>query len=100
MDDIAKTAMMFVTQASKYSDRSIFKISDAFEVLYTAIESFDGAHFRSAGIRRHLFEAVNVALSAIPGNRLSVRCVELGRGSYSVEWLPYASGWQAKAGRV
>jgi hypothetical protein len=96
MDDIAKTAMMFVNQASKYSDCLTFKTAEAFELLFSAIESFNGAHFQSAGARRHLSEAVNVALSAIPGNRLSVRCVELADGIYAIEWLPYVKEWQVK----
>ncbi len=78
MDGIAETAMMFVTQAAKYSDRVVFNVPDAFETLYGTIDLFDGAHLRSAKTRRHLIEAVNVALSSIPGNRVSIHCVELG----------------------
>jgi hypothetical protein len=89
MHDIAKTAMMFVNQANKYSDCQVFETTEAFEVLFAAIETFDGAHLQSAKTRRHFFEAVNVALSTIPGNRLSVRCVEHLGGAYAIEWLPY-----------
>ncbi len=37
MHDIAETAMMFVTQAAKYSDRAAFNIPQAFEILYDTI---------------------------------------------------------------
>src|SRR2546428_9814628 len=97
MDGIAETAMMFVTQAAKYSDRVVFNVPDAFETLYGTIDLFDGAHLRSAKTRRHLIEAVNVALSSIPGNQVSIRCVELAGGTYAVEWLPYVKLRPAKA---
>jgi hypothetical protein len=89
MDGIAETAMMFVTQAAKYSDRVAFNIQDAFAILYDTIDLFDGAHFRSAKTRRHLVEAVNIALSSIPGNQVSIHCVELGAETFALEWLPY-----------
>jgi len=59
MDGIAETAMMFVTQAAKHSDRVAFNIQDAFAILYDTIDLFDGAHFRSAKTRRHLVEAIS-----------------------------------------
>ena len=99
MHDIAKTAMMFVKQANKYSDRQVFKTAEAFDVLFAAIESFNGAHLQAAKTRRHFFEAVNVALSTIPGNRLSVRGVEHLGGAYTVEWLPYVEEGPVTAGR-
>ncbi len=37
MDDIAETAMMFVNQAAKYSDRAVFDIPEAFEILCDTI---------------------------------------------------------------
>jgi hypothetical protein len=89
MDNIAETAMIFVTQAAKYSDRRAFNIPEAFDVLYDTIDLFDGAHFHSAKTRRHLIEAVNVALSCIPGNQISIRCVELVGETFALEWLPY-----------
>ena len=100
MHDIAKTAMMFVNQANKYSDCQVFKAAEAFEVLFAATESFDGGHLQSAQKRRHFFEAVNVALSTIPGNRLSVRCVEYLGGVYAIEWLPYVKERPMTAGRL
>ena len=100
MDDIAETAMMFVNQAAKYSDRVVFNIPEAFEILCDTIDLFNGAHFRSAKARRHLVEAVNVALSSVPGNQVSIRCVELAGGTYAVEWLPYVKLRPAKAARL
>jgi hypothetical protein len=35
-----------------------------------------------------MFEAVNLALSSLPGNRAAVRCIE-GATGYTIEWLPY-----------
>jgi hypothetical protein len=92
MDNIAETAMMFVTQAAKYSDRGVFNIPEAFEILYDTIDLFDGAHFRSAKTRRDLVEALNIALSCIPGNQVSIRCVELVGGAFALDWLPYVKG--------
>ena len=100
MHDIAETAMMFVTQAAKYSDRAAFNIPQAFEILYDTIGLFDGAHFQSARTRRHLVEAVNVALSSIPGNRVSIHCVEIAAEAFALEWLPYVKGQLANAGRL
>jgi hypothetical protein len=100
VDDIAETAMMFVRQAAKYSDRVAFNIPEAFEILYDTIDLFDGAHFQSARTRRHLVEAVNVALSSIPGNHVSIHCVEIAGGTFAVEWLPYIEGQLANAGRL
>jgi DNA gyrase inhibitor GyrI len=99
VDDIAKSAMMFVSQAAKYSDRDLFDVPQAFDIIYDTIEAFKGAHFRSASARRHLVEAVNVTLSSIPGNQVSVRCSELMGGTYSIEWLPYSKRRLAKAWR-
>src|SRR6266516_25823 len=65
MHDIAKSAMTFVNQANKYSDCRVFKAAEAFEVLFAAIESFDGGHLQSARKRKHFFEAINMALSTI-----------------------------------
>jgi len=81
--------MMVVAQAAKHADRSTFNIPEAFDILCDTIDLFNGSHFRSAGTRQHLVEAVNVALSSMPGNRLSLRCVELAGGTYAIEWLPY-----------
>jgi hypothetical protein len=100
MHDIAKTAMVFVKRAHRYSDCVTFKTDDAFEVLFAAIESFDGGHLQTPRARRYFFEAVNVALSTIPGNQLSVRCVELADGGYAVEWLPYVKEWATTAGKL
>jgi hypothetical protein len=100
MDGIAETAMMFVTQAAKYSDRVAFDIPEAFEILYDTIELFGGAHFRSARTRRHLVEAVNFALSSIPGNRVSIHCVELADETFALEWLPYIKRQLTDAGRL
>ncbi len=100
MDGIAETAMMFVTQAAKYSDRVVFNVPDAFETLYGTIDLFDGAHLRSAKTRRHLIEAVNVALSSIPGNQVSIHCVELGGETFALEWLPYIGQEFVNAGRL
>jgi hypothetical protein len=100
MHDIAKTTMLFVKQVSKYSDCLVFNTAEAFDVLFAAVESFDGAHFQSAKTRRHFFEAVSVALSAIPGNQLSVRCVELADGAYAIEWLPHVNERPMRAGRL
>jgi hypothetical protein len=100
VDNIAETALMFVMQAARYSDRVAFNIPEAFETLYVAIDLFDGAHFQSARARRHLVEAVNIALSSIPGNRVSVHCVELGGESFALEWLPYIKRQLANAGRL
>jgi hypothetical protein len=100
MDDIAETAMMFVTQAAKYSDRVAFNIPEAFEILYDTIGLFDGAHFQSARARQLLVEAVNVALSSIPGNQVSIHCIEIANGTFVVEWLPYIKGQLTSAGRL
>jgi hypothetical protein len=100
VDDIAETAMMFVNQAAKYSDRSAFNIPEAFEILYDTIELFDGAHFQSVRTRRHLVEAVNLALSSIPGNQVSIHCAEITGGTFAVEWLPYVKVQSAHAGRL
>jgi hypothetical protein len=100
MDGIAETAMMFVTQAAKYSDRLAFNIPDAFDALYDTIDLFDGVHFRSAKARRHLVEAVNIVLSSIPGNQVSMRCVELGGGMFALEWLPYIKKQLTNPARV
>jgi hypothetical protein len=100
MDGIAETAMMFVTQAAKYSDRAAFNIPEAFEILYDTIDLFDGAHFQSARTRRHLVEAVNVGLSSIPGNQVSIHCIEIAGGTFAIEWLPYTKGQLANAGRL
>src|ERR1700674_820177 len=89
MDSIAKTAMMFAKQAAKYADRAVFNIPEAFKILHDIIDLFDGAHFRSARTRRRLVEAVNVALSSLPGNQVSLHCVELAGGTFTLEWLPY-----------
>src|SRR5262245_5459532 len=89
MDGIPEAAMMFVKQARKYADPLTFNDAEAFDLLFSAIEPFNGAHSRCAGTRRALFEAINVALSTLPGNNLSVRCVQLGLGSYAIQWLPY-----------
>lgn len=97
MDDIAEAAMMFATQAAKYSDRMSFNIPDAFEILYDTIDLFDGVHFRSAKTRRHLVEAVNIAPSSIPGNQVSIHCVELGGEMFALEWLPYIKKQLTKA---
>ena len=98
MDDIAETAMMFVTRAAKYSDRAAFNIPQAFEILYDTIGLFDGAHFQRT--RRHLVEALNVALSSIPGNQVSMHCVEIAGGTFVLEWLPYIKRQLANAGRL
>ena len=100
MDDIAETAMMFVNQAAKYSDRMIFNIPEAFEILCGTLDLFNGAHFQSARARRHLVEAVNVALSSIPGNQVSIHCVELGGETFALEWLPYIGQEFVNAGRL
>ena len=100
MGGIAETAMMFVNQAAKYSDRMIFNIPEAFEILCGTLDLFNGAHFQSARARRHLVEAVNVALSSIPGSQVSIRCVELGGGAYALEWLPYVKPRPVKAARL
>jgi hypothetical protein len=98
VDDIATTALMFVKQAARYSDRSTFDITEAFDLLFDAIEQFNGTHFRSRRTRQRLAKVVNDALSTIPGNQVSIRCVELSGGSYAIEWLPYMKAWAAKAG--
>jgi hypothetical protein len=100
MDGIAETAMMFATQAAKYSDRVTFNIPEAFEILYDTIDLFDGAHFQSVRTRRHLVEAVNIALSSIPGNQVSIHCVEIAGGTFALEWLPYIKRQLANAGRL
>ena len=100
MDDIAETAMMFVTQAAKYADRGAFNVPEAFEILYDTIDLFDGAHFQSPRTRRHLIEAVNIALSSIPGNRVSIHCVEIAGGTFAFECLPYIKGQLANASRL
>jgi len=100
VDDIAETAMMFVNQAAKYSDRAVFDIPEAFEILCDTIDLFNGAHFQSARTRRHLAEAVNVALSSIPGNQVSIHCAEITGGTFAVEWLPYVKVQPANAGRL
>jgi len=97
MDDIAETAMMFVKQAAKYSDRRAFNVREAFEILYGTIDLFDGAHFQSARTRQHLVEAVNVALSSIPGNQVSIHYVELADEAFALEWLPYIKRQWASA---
>jgi hypothetical protein len=89
VDDIAETAMTFVRQAARYSDRELFKVSEAFAILFDTIDLFNGTHFQSARKRRHLCEAVNIALSSIPGNQVSVRSCELTDGTFVIEWLPY-----------
>ena len=43
MDDVAETAMMFVNQAAKYSDRAVFDIPEAFEILCDTIYLLNGA---------------------------------------------------------
>jgi len=98
MDDIAETAVMFVTQAAKYSDRLIFNIPEAFEILHDTIGLFEGAHFQSARARRHLVEAVNAALSSIPGNQICIHCMEIADGSFVLEWLPYIKGQSVNVG--
>jgi len=100
MDDIAETAMMFVTQAAKYSDRVAFNIPEAFDILHDTVGLFEGAHFQSARTRRHLAESVNVTLSSIPGNQVSIHCAEIAGGTFAVEWLPYVKVQPANAGRL
>jgi hypothetical protein len=80
--------MLFATQAVEFSDREQFDVRDAATVLYGAIQPFQGAHVGSIWIRRQMFEAINLALSSLPGNRASVRCVERPEG-YTIEWIPY-----------
>jgi len=84
---VLETALMIVNQAAKYADRSIFNIPEAFDILCDTIDLFGGADFRSARTRQNLVEALNVALSSMPGNRLSIRCLELTDGAYAIEWL-------------
>ena len=98
VDDIATTAMMFVKQAARYSDRSCFEVSEAFDLLFVAIEVFNGRHFQSGRMRRHFVAAINDVLSTIPGNQVSIRCVELGGGTYALEWLPYIKGGRKRVG--
>jgi len=99
VDNIADTAMTVVTLAAKYSDRITFNVPEAFEILYDTIALFDGAHFQSARTRRHLVEALNIALSCIPGNQVSIRCVELTGEAFALEWLPYINWHLANASR-
>ena len=80
--------MLFATQAAEFSDREQFNLLDAATVLYGAIQPFQGAHVGSRWVRLQMFEAVNLALSSLPGNRAAVRCVE-GANGYTIEWLPY-----------
>ena len=89
MNGIIETAVTFVKQAAKYSDPALFDIPEAFDLLCNALDQFAGAHFESVTTRQHLAEAINLALSSIPGNQVSVRFVELSSQSYALEWLPY-----------
>ena len=98
MDGIPETAMMFVKQARKYADPLTFNHAEAFDLLFSIIDSFNGGHFRCAQTRRTLFEAINIALSTMPGNELSVRCVERDIGTFVIQWLPYVRSVAAKLG--
>src|SRR5437763_16465670 len=52
MDCIPETAMMIVKQARKYADPLTFNHAEAFDLLFSVIDSFNGSHFRCArGIR-------------------------------------------------
>jgi hypothetical protein len=80
--------MLFASQAAELSDREQFDLREAATALYGAIQPFHGAHVGSMWVRLHMFEAINLALSSLPGNRASVRCVERVDG-YTIEWLTY-----------
>jgi hypothetical protein len=94
-----ETSLMFARQAEKYSDRAAFDVAEAFEILHDTIGLFAGAHFRSATMRRYLVEAVNVALSSMPGNQVSIRCVELEGKMFALEWLPHINRQLTKSGQ-
>jgi hypothetical protein len=97
VSDIAETAIMFARQTEKYADCTAFNLAEAFEILHDTIELFSGTHFQSATLRRYLVEAVNVALSSIPGNGVSIRCVEVEGKTFVLEWLPYINRDLTKA---
>ncbi len=99
MSDIAETAIMFARQAEKYADCAAFNLAETFEILHDTIGLFSGTHFQSATMRRYLVEAVNAALSSIPGNEVSVRCVEIDGKTFVLEWLPYINRHLVKAGQ-
>src|ERR1700730_10838665 len=85
---VSEATMLFTTQAAEFSDREQFDLRDAATVLYGAIQPFNGAHLGSKSVALQMFEAINLALSSLPGNQASVRCVERSDG-YTIEWLPY-----------
>jgi hypothetical protein len=85
---VSEATLLFATRAAEFSDRKNFDLRDAATVLYGAIQPFHGAHVGSMWVRLQMFEAINLALSSLPGNQASVRCVERTDG-YTVQWLPY-----------
>src|SRR5580704_1078616 len=87
---ILGTAMAIANQAAKHADSEVFKVAEAFDILCDTVEVFEGYHLHSATTRYHFVEAVNVALSSMPGNRISMRCIESADDDYAIEWLPYA----------
>jgi len=97
---ILEAAMAIANQAAKHSDCELFNIAEAFDMLCDTVEVFEGYHLHSATTRCHFVEAVNVALSSMPGNRISMRCAELAGGDYAIEWLPYAGMPTAKTGSL
>jgi hypothetical protein len=90
MNDIGSTALMFARQAAKYSDPGKFEMAEAFDVIHDTIAQFEGKHFESARARSHLVEALNLALSSVPGNQVALRCAEFAGGTHFIEWLPFA----------
>ena len=96
MNDIGATALLFTRQAAKYADPEKFEIAEAFDVIHNTIAQFEGKHFESPRSRSHLVEALNLALSSIPGNQVALRCAEFAGGTSFIEWLPFAMEAEAE----
>jgi len=88
MKSAVQTAIVFVHRASEFADPATFDISEAFRVVYGALRAFEGPGM-PAPSPRDMFEAVNLALSSLPGNRVAMRFVGLADGGYLTECVEY-----------